>query len=83
MLGHHGILSIQTIMAVFIKVISYHHDDVRFIEDQHAYVGFVSASSLKQQSTGKHIAPRGHIILNSYFIYLCFIRNAYNNTVSR
>jgi hypothetical protein len=58
MLGHHGILSIQTIMAVFIKVMlqSYHHDDVRFIQDQHAYVGFVSASSLKQQSTGKHIA---------------------------
>jgi hypothetical protein len=31
---------------------SYHHDDVRYIQDQHAYVGFVSASSLKQQSTG-------------------------------
>ena len=42
---------------------SYHHDDVRYIQDQHAYVGFVSASSLKQQSTGWDIAPRGHIIL--------------------
>jgi hypothetical protein len=41
-----------------------YHDDVRFIQGQHTYVGFVSASSLKQQSTGKHIAPRGHIILN-------------------
>jgi hypothetical protein len=49
---------------------SYHHDDVRFIQDQHAYVGFVSASSLKQQSTGKHIAPRGHIILNPTIFFL-------------
>ena len=50
-----------------------YHDDVRFIQDQHAYVGFVSASSLKQQSTGKHIAPRGHIILNPTIFFLLII----------
>ena len=50
-----------------------YHDDVRFIQDQHTYVGFVSASSLKQQSTDRHIAPRGHIILNpsqQIFVFL-------------
>ena len=26
-------------------------------------VGFLSASSLKQQSTGRHVAPLGHTIL--------------------
>jgi hypothetical protein len=55
---------------------SYDHDDVRFIQDQHAYVGFVSASSLKQQSIGRHIAPRGHIILNpSQQIFVFFLLN--------
>ena len=31
--------------------------------DQHAEFDFYSASSLKQQSAGRHFAPLGHIIL--------------------
>jgi len=38
-------------------------DDVRFVLDQHAELDIYSASSLKQQSVGKHVAPLGHIIL--------------------
>ena len=52
------------VKRLFYSYFQLYHDDVRFIQGQHTYVGFVSASSLKQQSTGKHIAPRGHIILN-------------------
>jgi hypothetical protein len=37
-------------------------DEVRFVSDQHAYLDFFSASSLKQQSAGRHVAPLGHII---------------------
>ena len=37
---------------------------MRFTElDQHAELGFYSASSLKQQSAGRHVTPLGHIIL--------------------
>ena len=39
------------------------NDEVRFVLDQHAELGFYSASSLKQQSTGRHVVPHGHIIL--------------------
>jgi hypothetical protein len=35
----------------------------RFVLDQHAELDFYSASSLKQQSADKHVAPLGHIIL--------------------
>jgi hypothetical protein len=38
-------------------------DEVRFVLDQHAELDFNSASSLKQQSAGRHIAPLGHNIL--------------------
>ena len=38
-------------------------DEVCFVLDQHANLDFYSASSLKQQSTGRHVAPLGHIIL--------------------
>jgi hypothetical protein len=38
-------------------------DEVRFVLDQHAELDFYSASSLKQQSAGRHVAPLGHIIL--------------------
>jgi hypothetical protein len=34
-----------------------------FVLDQHAELDFYSASSLKQQSAGRHVAPLGHIIL--------------------
>jgi hypothetical protein len=38
-------------------------DEVRFGIDQLAQLDFNSASSLKQQSPGRHVAPLGHIIL--------------------
>ena len=38
-------------------------DEVRFVPDQHAYLDFYSASSLKQQPANKHVAPIGLIIL--------------------
>jgi hypothetical protein len=38
-------------------------DEVRSALDQHAKLDFYSASSLKQQSAGRHVAPLGHIIL--------------------
>jgi hypothetical protein len=37
-------------------------DEVRFVLDQNAKLDFYSASSLKQQPTGRHVAPLGHII---------------------
>ena len=38
-------------------------DEVGFVLDQHAELDFYSASPLKQQSAGRHVAPLGHIIL--------------------
>jgi hypothetical protein len=38
-------------------------DEVRFVLDQHNWLDFYSASSLKQQSAGRYVGPRGHIIL--------------------
>ena len=38
-------------------------DEVRFVLDQHNELDLYSAISLKQQSTGGHVAPLGHIIL--------------------
>jgi hypothetical protein len=38
-------------------------DEVRFVLDQHAGLEIYSASSLKQQSAGRYVAPLGHIIL--------------------
>jgi hypothetical protein len=38
-------------------------DEVRFVLDQHVELDFYSASSLKQHSVGRHVAPLGHIIM--------------------
>ena len=38
-------------------------DEVHFVQDQHAELDLYSASSLKQQSAGRHVAPLGQIIL--------------------
>ena len=38
-------------------------DEVRFVLDQRTELDFYSASSLKQLSAGKYVAPLGHIIL--------------------
>ena len=43
--------------------IRWNDDDVHFVVDQHAELDFCSASSLKQQSAGRHVDPLGHIIL--------------------
>jgi hypothetical protein len=40
-------------------------DGVRFVLDQHALLNFYRASSLKQQSEGRHVSSLGHIILIS------------------
>jgi hypothetical protein len=56
----------------------YNDDEVCFVLDQQAYkLDFYSASSLKQQSANRHVAPLGHIILipsqpvNSFSLMLC------------
>ena len=33
------------------------YDDIRLVLDQHAKLDFYSASSLKQQSMGRYVAP--------------------------
>jgi hypothetical protein len=38
-------------------------DEVCFVLDQHAELDFYGASSLKQQSAGRHVTPLWHIIL--------------------
>ena len=41
-------------------------DEIHFVLDQHKHskLDFYIASSLKQQSVDRHVAPFGHIILN-------------------
>jgi hypothetical protein len=41
------------------------NDENHFVLDQHAELDFYSASSLKQQSLGRQVAPLGHIFLIS------------------
>ena len=38
-------------------------DDVHFVLDQHTWMDLYSASSLKQQSEGRHGAPLQHILI--------------------
>ena len=54
----------------------WHDDEVRFILDQHAGLDFDNASSLKQQSTCRHVTPLGHIILNPSQPVFVFLLNA-------
>ena len=52
--------------AIF-QLINFQSDDtcnyIWFVLDQHAKLDFYSASSLKQQSADRLVAPLGHIIL--------------------
>jgi len=48
---------------LFSSYIWWDDDDVHFVLDQHAKMGFYSASSLKQQSADRHGTPLRHIIL--------------------
>ena len=51
------------------------------ILDQHAELDFYSASSLKQQFAGRHIAPLGHIILiPSQPVCYCVLSGEATNT---
>jgi hypothetical protein len=40
-------------------------DEVRFVLDQHSWLDFYSARSLKRHSAVREVAPLGHIILIS------------------
>jgi len=48
-----------------LKTIISYDDEAHFVLDQHAEMDFYGASSLKQQSAERHVAPFGHIILIS------------------
>jgi hypothetical protein len=43
--------------------IQWNDGDVLFVLDQHTELDFNSASSLKQQSASRHVAPIGHVIV--------------------
>ena len=45
--------------------VTFRRDDdvILFVLDQHTLLDLYSASWLKQQSAGRHVAPLGHIIL--------------------
>ena len=46
--------------------------EFHFVLDQHAEFDFYSASSLKQQSMDRYVAPLGHIILiQSHLCSIC------------
>jgi hypothetical protein len=61
-------------------------DEVRFVLDQYANLDFYSASSLKQQSVDRHVAPIGHIVLIpsqpvlALSPYCCVLSGATTNT---
>jgi len=44
-------------------------NNVRFVLYQHAKLDFYSASSLKQQSTGRHVTPLGHTCSYSLMLH--------------
>jgi hypothetical protein len=44
-------------------------DEVHFVLDQHAELDVFSASSLKQQSVGRHVARLGHILIPSQPVF--------------
>jgi hypothetical protein len=46
-------------------------DEMSFVLDQDAELDFYSASSLKQQSVDRHVAPLGHIIMIPSQLSLC------------
>jgi hypothetical protein len=55
------------------------NDEVRFVQDQHAELDLNSASSLKQQSSGRHVAPLGHIFLIYLYLENGFKENCYQD----
>jgi hypothetical protein len=59
----------EQFVSYSMAIISYirwdNNDDVRFVLDQHDFLDFYSATSLKHQSLGRHVTPLGHISLIS------------------
>jgi hypothetical protein len=55
-------------------------DEVRFVLDQHAKLDFYGASSLKQQSADRHVAPLGYIILISSLCSFSLMLRAYRRS---
>jgi hypothetical protein len=49
------------------SLLQWDDDEVRFVLDQHAELDCYSASSLKQQSAVRHVAPLGHIVFDRTF----------------
>jgi hypothetical protein len=58
---HHKLLA--NLNKTIFKITNYDDDKVHIVLDQHAELDFYSASSLKQQSADRHVAPLRHIIL--------------------
>lgn len=59
-------------MGIFVLAISWREkkyiqnddgDDVHFVLEKRAWLKLLSANALRQQSTGKHYAPHGHIVM--------------------
>ena len=44
-------------------------DEICFVLDQHAELDLYSASSLKQQSVDRNVAPLGHILIPSQPVF--------------
>jgi hypothetical protein len=57
--------NISVILWLEQVTIQWDDDDVCFVPDQHANLVFNNASSLKQQSRSRHVAPLWHIILSN------------------
>ena len=46
-----------------VNYIQWDNDDAMFVLNQQAYLNLYSVNSLKQQSSDRHVAPLGHIIM--------------------
>ena len=62
------------------SIFQWDDDDVRFVLDQHAELDFYSASSLIQQSTGRHVAPLGQFYQWSNKIIINSTRTHYSDS---
>ena len=59
----HKVISTTSLLSGIRTITRDDDNDVRFVLNQHTWLDFYSASSLKQQSSVRHIAPFEHIIL--------------------
>ena len=56
-------------------------DNVRFVLDQHAQLNFSSASSLKHQSTGRHVALLELLRIKPMIPYLIHINVGFKSSL--